>query len=89
MSYVKERKPCRMLSKFTFEKQIEDFAIEIDMRDVTWLLVWSVPVHLNAIKEAIKSYSKMYEKILIAGYFNVRVKDIKLDIFCSMWNLKH
>ena len=95
MLYVKEHIPCRMLSKFTFEKEIEAFAIEINLRKVKWLLVFSynpnfcnLPVHLNAIDKAIEFYSKTYDKILIAGDFNAEVSDIKLDTFCSIWNLK-
>ena len=41
MLYVKEHIPCRMLSKFTFEKEIEAFVIEINLRKVKWLLVCS------------------------------------------------
>ena len=85
----------RMLSKFTFEKEIKFFAIEINLCKVKWLLTCcynpnfsNLPVHLNAIDKAIKFYSKTYEKTLIAGYFNAKVSDIKLDTFCSIWNLK-
>ena len=90
MLYFKEHILCRMLSKFPFEKQIEAFAIEINLRKVKWLLVCSynsnfcnLPVHLNAIDKAIKFYSKGYDKILIAGGFNAQVSDIKLDAFYS------
>ena len=41
MSYVKEHIPCRMLIKFTFEQEIEAFAIEINLHKVKWLLVCS------------------------------------------------
>ena len=95
MLYVKEHIPCRMLSKFSFEKEIEAFAIEINQRKVKWLLVCSyypnfcnLSVRLNATDEAIEFYSKTYDKILIAGDFNVQISDIKLDTFCSIWNLK-
>ena len=60
MLYVKEHIPCRMLSKFTFEKEIEAFPIEINLRKVKWLLICShnpnicnLPVHLNAIDKVI------------------------------------
>ena len=91
MLYVKEHTTCRMLRKFTFEKEIEAFAIEINLRKVTWLFVCSynpnfcnLPVHLNAIDKAIEIYSKTYDKILIAGDCNVQVSDIKFDTFCSI-----
>ena len=48
----------------------------------------NLPVHLNAIDKTIEFYSKTYDKILIAGDFNAEVSDIKLDTFCSIWNLK-
>ena len=37
MLHVKDRIPCRMLSKFTFEKEIDAFTIEINLRKVKWL----------------------------------------------------
>ena len=59
--------PCRMLSKFTFEKEIEAFAIENNLRKVKWLLVCSynlnlcnILVHLNAIDKAIDFNSKKF-----------------------------
>ena len=39
MLYVKEQIPCRVLSKFTLEKEIESFAIEINLRKV---ICWSL-----------------------------------------------
>ena len=57
--------PCRMISKFTFEKEIEVFATENNLRKVKWLLVCSynpnlcnMPVPLNAIDKAIDFNSK-------------------------------
>ena len=41
MLYFKEHIPCRILSKFTFEKDIETFAIEINLRKVKWRLASS------------------------------------------------
>ena len=37
--FSKEHIPCRMLSKFTFEKETEGFATEINLPKVKWLLV--------------------------------------------------
>ena len=72
MLYVKKHIPCKMLSKFTFEKEIEAFVNEINLRKVEWLLVCSynphfsdLVVHLNAIDKAIEFYPKTYDKILI------------------------
>ena len=93
MLYVKEHITCRMLSKF--KKEVEAFALEINLRKVKWLLVCfynpnfsNLPVHLNAIDKAIEFFSKTYEKFLVAGDFHTQESDIKLDIFCSIWNLK-
>ena len=54
-----------MISKFTFEKEIEVFATENNLRKVKWLLVCSynpnlcnMPVPLNAIDKAIDFNSK-------------------------------
>ena len=41
MLYFKKHTPCIMLNKFTFEKEIEAFAIEINLRKVKWLLFCS------------------------------------------------
>ena len=49
----------------------------------------NLPVHLNAIDKAIEFYSKTYEKVSIAGEFDALVSDVKLDTFCSIWNLKN
>ena len=80
MLYVKEHISCRMLSKFTFEKKIEAFATEINLRKVKWLLVCSynpnfctLPVHLSVKDKTIEFYPKKCEKILIAGDFNAQV----------------
>ena len=58
--YVQEHIPYRLLSKFTFEKEIEAFAIETNLREVKWLLVFSYNPNLNAIDKAIEFYSKTY-----------------------------
>ena len=59
--------PCRMLSKFTFEREIEAFAIENNLRKVKWLLVCScnpnicnMLVPLNAIYKVINFNSKKF-----------------------------
>ena len=85
--YVKKHIPCRILIKFTFKKEIEAFANEINLLKVCSYNTNFLPVHLNAIDKAIDCYSKTYDKILIAGDFNAQVSDIKLDTFCSIWNL--
>ena len=70
MLYVKEHLSCRMLSKFTFEKEIETFAIEINLHKVKWMLLCShnprfcnLQLHFNAIDKAIEFYYKTYDKI--------------------------
>ena len=60
--------PCRMLSKFTFWKEIEPFAIN-NLRKVKWLLVCfynpnlcNIPVYLNAVDKAIDfNYKKVLQ----------------------------
>ena len=57
--------PCVMLSRLTFEKETEAFAIENNLGKVKWLLVCSynpnlcnIPAHLNAIDKATDFNSK-------------------------------
>ena len=57
-----------MLSKFIFGKEIEAFAIEINLCKVKWLLFCSynpnfcnLPVHLNALDKTIEFYFKAYD----------------------------
>ena len=71
MLYVKECIPCRMLSKFTFEKDIKAFVTD-NLCKVRWLLFCSynpnfcnLPVHLNGIDKAIEFNSKAYDRILM------------------------
>ena len=59
--------PCRTLSRFTFEKEIEAFATENNQGKVKWLLVCSYNpnfcnglVHSNAIDRAINFNSKKF-----------------------------
>ena len=66
MLYVKEHIPCRMLSKFTFEKEIEAFAIEINLRKVKWLLVCSykpIFVIYGTFKCHRQSYRVLFQNI--------------------------
>ena len=72
MIYVMEQKPCRMLSKFAFEKESKAFVTEINLRKVEWLLVCPydpifcyLVVHLNDIHKAIEFNPKTHDKILI------------------------
>ena len=58
-----------MLHKFTFEKEIVAFAIEINLRKVKWLLVSSynpnvcnLPVHLNRHSHR-QSYRVLFQNI--------------------------
>ena len=45
---------------------------------------YSVPLRLDiTFKCHRQSYRLSFQKILIAGDFNVQVSDIKLDTFCS------
>ena len=48
----------------------------------------NLPVFRQTVDKAIEFYSKTYDKFLIAGDVNAQVSDIKLDIFCGIWNLK-
>ena len=59
---------CRMLSKFTFEKEIVAFATENNLCQVKWLLVCfcnpnvsNIPVPLKAIDKVIDFSSKKIE----------------------------
>ena len=87
--------PRRMLSKFTLKKKMIPLPLKLVCVKFKWLLVCSynpqfsnLPVHLNPLDKSIVFYSKTYDNILITWQFNAEVSDLKLDTFCSIWNLK-
>ena len=93
--HVKEHIPCRMLKNFNFETETEAFAIEINLRKVKWLMIFSynwklsnLRIHLNVIDKAMKYYFELYYKVSLVGGLNAQISNVKLDAFCSVWNLK-
>ena len=84
-----------MLKNFNFERETESFASEINQCNVKWLMIFScnrklsnLRMHLNVIDKAMEYYSKLYYKILLVGYINAQISNVKIDSFRSAWNLE-
>ena len=89
MLFVKEDIPSNLVEAEV--KPIEDFYIELNLRNNRWLLNCPYNPHKNNIgnqlSDFLDSHSSAYEKVLILGYFNVEVDDQNMKTFCDSYSL--
>ena len=99
MIYVREDIPSKQLSKHTFTKNVEGLFIEINLRKTKLLFFGGyrsehknvgVPKDdfLEQMTFALDTYST-YERILLAGDFNIDKEEEKLQDFLFERNLKN
>ena len=76
------------------EKPIEDFYVELNLRNDKWLLNCSYNPHKNntgnhlkALSDFLDSHSSTYEKVLTLGDFNVEADDQNMKTFCDSYSL--
>ena len=80
-----------MLKNFNLERETKSFANEINLRKVKWLLNGCITGNYQLygyIKCHRQSYSKLYDRVLLVGDLSAQISNVKLDAFCSGWNLK-
>ena len=97
--YVREDIPSKLLNKHDFTKNVEGMFVEINLRKAKLLFfggyrsdhqVYGLPKHeyLEQLTFAIDKYSS-YDKILLAGDFNIDDEDETLQEFIFEHNMKN
>ena len=95
MIFVKEDLPSKLLSKHTFHADIEVLIVEINLRKTKFLFVGgyrptsqSQNYFFDTISNALDVYTGTYNKLLLAGDFNVTETDVVLNEFLHVNDFK-
>ena len=88
--------PCKLVNKHLFSDNIEGIFIEINLRKSKWLLfgTYHPPsqndnFYFNNIGRALVVYTQQYDKILLVGDCNAEEKEIILNNFMELYDLKN
>ena len=94
--YVRSNIPCKLVHKHLFSDNIEGIFIEINLRKSKWLLfgTYHPPsqndnFYFNNIGRALDVYTQQYDKILLVGDFNAEEKEVILNNFMELYDLKN
>ena len=94
--YVRSDIPCKQLFNHEFSDNIEGMFIELNFRKSKWLLFGTYhppsqnnTFYFNNIGNALDIYTVKYDKILLAGDFNVEETEIVLENFMELYDLKN
>ena len=86
--YIRSYIIASKLTNFTFSNDIEAFFVQINLKSNKWLICCSdnpnrtfVSNHLDHIAKGINTYSKMQEKMLLMGDFNVGFTEANMVAF--------
>ena len=92
MLFIRKDIPSNLLT--TEEKRVESFYVELNMRNTKWLINCSynphknnISNHLDRLSENLDTFSKIYEKMIILGDFNVEANEHHMKYFCESYNL--
>ena len=76
-------------------KPIEDFYVEIILRNDKWLVNCSynphkniIGNHLRALSEKLDINSTSYNNFIILGDFNIEIEEQQTEVFCQNYSLK-
>ena len=76
-------------------KPIEDFYVEIILRNGKWLVNCSynphkniIGNHLRALSEKLDVNSTSYNNFIILGDFNIEIEEQQTEVFCQNYSLK-
>ena len=93
--YVHNNVNAALLKSYVFPDNIETFFIEILLKSCKWLICCShnpnrtnVATDLVEIGKALDTYSRIYENMLLIGYFNVQPDEANMKTFCNQCKLK-
>lgn len=92
--YVRQDIPCVQLKKHNFDEDIEGMFVELNFRKSKWLLFGTYrPPSQNRghyfvnLSNSLEMYIPSYDKIILAGDFNVEEDDLELSALMSAFNL--
>ena len=87
MVYIREDNPSKLLDKHVFPYDMEGLIVELNFNKCKWLLfgTYHPPsqadiYYFNNLDKASDTYSS-YEKLLLAGDFNMEKSDPRIDSF--------
>ena len=83
-----------LLIYFLYRIYIENFYIELNLRNSKWLMNCSysshknsIGTHLNRLGESLDAFSPNYENIIIFEDFNVEIDEDHMKSFCESYGL--
>ena len=94
--YIREGIPNKLISKHTFPDDIEGIFVEINLRNIKWLLFGTYhppsqfdQYYFENLSKALDIYSEHYEKFILTGDFNAEDKEPILNNFLYQYDAKN
>ena len=94
--YVRSDIPCKQLNKNEFSNNIEGIFVEINFRKSKCLILGTYhppsqnkTFYFRNIGRALDIYTQNYDKIVLAGDFNAKGKEIILHNFMDLYDLQN
>ena len=94
--YVREDIPSKILTRHTFPDDIEGLFVELNLKNVKWLLFGtyhpprqSDKYYFNNITNALDLYLERYDKFVLTGDFNAQETESEVDNFLEQYGAKN
>ena len=94
--YIREGVPHKKLQKHTLPSDVEALFVEINLRNIKFLLIGTYhppsqndTYYFESINKSLDLYAGTYEKVFLAGDFNAEVTEKCLSEFLIQNNLKN
>lgn len=94
--YVREDITSKMLTKHTFPDDIEGIFVELNFKNIKWLLFGtyhppsqSDKYYFDKLTNALDLYLNIYDKFVLTGDFNAQVTEVEIDTFLEQYDAKN